>query len=365
MTTQKNIDQKLSKLLDSREKMAKIDKSNALGSVEALADQIRQSWQETQKLEIKGIGNFTNIVVAGMGGSALGPDVIKHLFKNKLTVPFEVVNAYTLPAYVNKQTLVVLSSYSGTTEEVLAMTKEAQNKNAQIIVITAGGKLAELAEKNNWPSYIINPIHNPSNQPRMAIGNSIIGIIGLLNKLKILKIDNNEIDDAIHAVIAVGEHCTVKINAAQNPAKTLAFKLFDKKPILTAGEFLTGAVHVATNQFNENSKAYADYKIIPEINHHLMEGLKYPQSNSYTTIFVFFQSNLYCKRNQKRMILTAQVVEQNDIETITIDLKSETKLAQVFELISLMAYTNFYLSMLYQIDPSPIPFVNWLKKQLL
>ncbi len=364
MTTQKDTNQKLQKLLESREKMAKIDQGNALGSVEALADQIRQSWQETQELEIKGIKNFSNIVVAGMGGSALGPDVIKHLFKNELTIPFEVVNAYTLPAYVNHQTLVVLSSYSGTTEEVLAMAKEAQNKNAQIIAITAGGKLAKLAKKNNWPVYIINPIHNPSNQPRMAIGNSIIGLIGLLNKLKVLKMSSGEIDDAIHAVIAIGEKCSVKTKAEQNPAKTLAFKLFDKRPILTAGEFLTGAVHVATNQFNENSKTYADYKIIPEINHHLMEGLKYPQSNSYTTIFVFFQSTLYHQRNQKRIILTAEVIEQNKIETITINLKSETKMAQVFELICLMAYTNFYLSMLYQIDPSPIPFVDWFKKQL-
>lgn len=356
--------QTLEKILDSREKMANIDQSNALGSIEALADQVRQSWQETQAMSLPNFKDVSNVVVAGIGGSALGPDIIKHLFKNQLTIPFDVVNSYDLPAYVNQQSLVILSSYSGNTEEVIACAHEALAKKAQILVISAGGQLTELAKQHHWPIYLINPVNNPSNQPRMAIGNSVIGVIGLLNKLGFLQISEQMIEDVIHTILKMGEGCAVEIMTDNNPAKTLAFKMFDKRPILTVSEFLTGAGHVACNQLNENAKTYADYKVIPEINHHLMEGLKFPSSNQYTTIFIFFQSALYHPRNQKRVDLTSQVVEQNDLETITVKLEAESQLAQVFELITLMAYANFYLSMLYQIDPCPIPFVDWFKKQM-
>lgn len=353
-----------SRIIDSKEKIAKIDRENVLGSIEALADQVRQAWDTTQNLDISLPSSPANITVAGMGGSALGADVVKHAFKDQLKVPLNIVNDYSLPAYVNSDSLVILSSYSGGTEEVLSCAKQAKEKKAQVLVITQGGKLAEIAQKNNYGSYIIQAEHNPSNQPRMAIGYAVVGLMGLLNKLELITIKQSEIEEITKTILFTMQKCGVEEGTEDNPAKTLSYNLIDQKPNLVAAEFLTGAAHVASNQFNENAKTFANFYQIPEINHHLLEGLRLPKSNKFDNIFLFFNSELYHLKNQKRMQLTQEAMGMQGIEALKIDLESETKLTQVFELITLMAYANFYLSILNKINPSEIPMVDWFKKQL-
>lgn len=351
-------------ILNSREKIAELDASNMLGSIEALADQVQHAWETTQNLTISFPEEIHQVVVSGMGGSALGPDVFKHLFAETLQIPFETYNGYDLPAYVGKNTLVILSSYSGTTEETLSCAEQAEKKGAQIAIITSGGNLKKLAEEKHYPAYIIDPIHNPSNQPRMAIGYAIVGLIGLLVKIGLVNLSQSDLDEVVTTIIRTAEKIQVDVPQEKNQAKLLAFSCIERRPIFVGSGFLTGALHVAANQWNENAKIFADYKIIPEINHHLMEGLQFPRTNPLHHVFLFINSELYRERIQKRMRLTQEVVEQNEIETIHIDLTSDTKLTQVFELITLMAYTGFYLSILEGLNPSPIPFVDAFKEAL-
>lgn len=351
-------------ILDSREEIAKLDKSNMLGSIESLADQIKHAREETKKIRFTAGEEIRNVVLAGMGGSALGPDVVKHLYKEKFKVPYDFVNSYSLPGYVDQNTLVVLSSYSGTTEEVLSCAQEAQTRKAQIMIMTGGGKLAELAKKNSYSAYIIDPKHNPSNQPRMAIGYTIVGTIGLLAAAKIISLSDSEIEETMTTILHTDERCRVEVGQDSNPSKALAYTMIDRKPVLVGSEFLSGAIHVSNNQFNENAKIFVDYKVVPEINHHLLEGLKYPSSNSSTQVFVFINSKLYHPRNQARMKLTREAVDKAHIDTTAIDLEQTSKLTQVFESITTFAYANFYTAMLEGIDPSPIPTVDWFKKEL-
>ncbi|KUK79617.1 MAG: Bifunctional phosphoglucose/phosphomannose isomerase [Microgenomates bacterium 39_7] len=351
-------------LINSREEIKKIDQEDVLGSIEALADQIKHAWEETQTLRIQLKHKPTQIVVAGMGGSALGASVVKHLFKDSLPIPLEIVNDYTLPHYVSEETFVILSSYSGNTEEILACAQQAEKLNAQIAVITAGGKLKEIASKQNYPIYLIDPKYNPSGQPRMAIGYAIIGLIGLLTQAKLIKLTDEEIRSAEEAVLTTMHQCTVEVGVDQNPAKSLTFALVDRKPNLIAAEFLTGAAHVASNQFNENAKTFATYYQIPEMNHHLLESLELPKSNRLDNIFLFFTSHLYHQKNQLRMTLTQEAVEKQGCMSLAIKLKNKTKIAQVFELITLSAFTNFYLAVINEINPSKIPMVDWFKDEL-
>lgn len=350
--------------IDDRTAIATLDKSNMLGSLEALADQVRQAWQDVSEVEFTPNAEIRNVVITGMGGSALGGDVAKHLFKDKLTVPLDVINSYHLPGYVNEHTLVILSSYSGSTEEPLHCAVEAKAKKAQIMVIAAGSKLKEIAQTENYPIYVINPEFNPSNQPRMAIGYAITGLLGLLSKAGVCSLTNQEVNEVIEVIIRTNEMCGVNTPQDRNQSKLLAFNALDRRPVLIVSDFLTGAAHTAANQFNENAKVFADYKIVPELNHHLMEGLKFPNSNALSHLFIMINSELYDPAIQKRMKLTQQVVEQNHIETITITLTADSKLTQAFELITILAYATFYLSMLENIDPSPIPFVDWFKVEL-
>jgi len=125
-------------IIDSRDEIAKLDKSNMIGSIEALGHQIEHAWEDLKKIKFTSKNEIRNVVVAGMGGSTLGADVILHLFKEELTVPLYINKTYFLPNFVDEHTLVVLSSYSGTTEEVLAAATEAESRNAQIMVICAG-----------------------------------------------------------------------------------------------------------------------------------------------------------------------------------------------------------------------------------
>jgi len=351
-------------ILDSREKIASLDKSNMIGSIESLADQVRHAWEDVKKLSFDFPEEIKQVVVVGMGGSALGADVFKHLFKNSIDVPFEVYNSYQLPAYVNKNTLVVLASYSGTTEEVVNCASQAKEKRTQVAVIAAGGELEKIAKENNYLAYIIDPVYNPSNQPRMALGYALVGLFGLMNVAKVTHITDEEIEEVITAIIRTSEDLGVDVAKEDNQAKLLAFSVIERRPVFVGSEFLVGGLHVAANQWNENAKMFADYKVVPELNHHLLEGLKFPKSNALSHLFIFFYSNLYQERNQKRMRITQQVVENNDIETIKIELVSETKLNQVFELITLMSFTGFYVSILEGLDPSPIPFVDMFKEEL-
>ncbi len=351
-------------LIDNHEKITELDQSNVLGSIEALADQVKDAWEETQKIEFNSTQEIRNVVVAGMGGSGLAPDVIKHLYKDQLSVPFEVVNSYSLPAYVDQHSLVVLSSYSGNTEEVLSCAQEAQEKAAQIMVITSGGKLAKLAQDKDYPAYIINPQYNPSGQPRMAIGYAIMGGLGLLSRTGLIKLTKKAVTEIVQAILTMDEACRSSVTQKENRAKLLALNIVDRRPVLIASEFMIGAVHVSTNQFNENSKIFADYKAVPEINHHLLEGLQFPKSNTANHLFIFLNSELYHYRNQQRMQLTQQVAENKDIDTLAINLQLNSKLAQVFESITLFAYANFYLAILEKINPAPIPTVDWFKAQL-
>ena len=351
-------------ILDSRERIAQLDASNMLGSIEALGKQIEHAWNDLKKIEFTAKTDIKNVVISGMGGSALGADVIQHLFKSELTVPLYINRNYTLPAFVNEHTLVVLSSYSGTTEEVISAAADAETKGAQIMIICAGGALQELAEQKGYTFYKIDPVHNPSKQPRMAIGYSVFGTIGLLEKAGLLSISDSDVSAVTATISKQVENCTVEVSGESNPAKTLAYLMIDRQPFIVVADFLEGAAHVSANQHNENGKAFVNYKVVPEINHHLMEGLQFPKSNASTHFFIFVTSVLYPPKISLRMKITQHIVEENTIETTAVPLQATSKLEQAFELITLFSFCSFYLAMLEGIDPSPIPFVSSFKEKL-
>ena len=351
-------------ILDSREAIAQLDTQNMMGSIEELPNQIEHAWQDIQSITFTPKAPIRNAVVAGMGGSGLGGDVIKHLYKDSLSVPLELVHDYTLPHYVDQHSLVILASYSGTTEEILSCAQHARERNAQIMVVAAGGPLAEMAQANNYSLYLINAQHNPSKQPRMAIGYAVFGTIGLLAKAGLLELTDTEVTATVATLHKQVAAYKVEVPSQENPAKALAFSMVDRRPVFVASDFLEGAVHVGANQHNENAKSFISYVVAPELNHHLLEGLKYPLSNASTHVFIFIHSLLYHPHNTVRMHLTQEVVEENEIETIGVPLQARTRIEQVFECIILLAFAGFYLAMLEGIDPSPIPFVESFKNKL-
>lgn len=352
-------------ILDSREEIQKIDKKNVLGSVEQLPKQCEHAWEQANAIHVpNSYRDIDNIVLCGMGGSGLGARVIESVYTKELKVPLVRVNGYDLPGFVNERTLVSCSSYSGSTEETIENAKQAIAKKAKWMAIGTGGKLLELAKECSVPFYRINPTYNPSNQPRMAIGYSVVGQLVLAAHTGIISITKSDIDEIIEVMKKTIDNNKVEVSQRDNSAKMLAEKMKGKIVVYVAAERLIGAIHTVNNQLNENAKSLSMDVTIPELNHHLMEGLKHPPTNSKNILFVFAFSDLYRPRIQKRFKLTEQVVEKNGIETFSIQLTAKNVLSQVFELIQFGAYANLYTSLLYGQNPAPIPWVDWFKSEM-
>lgn len=330
---------------------------NVLVSVQSFPDQLLQAWHEVNEISLPAdYSNFLNVVLAGMGGSALGGRVVKWLTYSDVKVPFEVSTQINVPGYVGEQTLVIASSYSGNTEETIASLSAAQDKNAKVFVTSTGGSLAEYVNKYNVPSYIYDPIHNPAGQPRMATGYSIGSILALLSRLHLISISADDFQRAVEFI----RHLT----SAHEDAKMLADQIYGKIPIFIASEHLIGATHILQNQINETAKSFASLYDLPEINHHLMEGLSNPTDGVNKLKFLFIESDYYSDRIKARYPLTKEVVEKNNVDTYSFKLTGYDKLSQALELIQVGSYLQLDLGGLYGADPTSIPWVDYFKEKL-
>lgn len=334
--------------------MVNLDPKNVLGSVEMFTDQCEQIWQEAKELEFpKEYQDCQNIVLCGMGGSAYGGYVVSGLFKDQLKVPLLSNNDYHLPAFANSNTLAILSSYSGTTEEILSCQKEALEKGLKITGIASGGELAEFLKTNN--GLIFEPKFNPSGQPRLGMGYMVVGMMGILNQLGMINISDEQISQAISEVRQGQEEIKKK-------AQDLAKKIKTFIPVIISAEFLSGNAHIIRNQFNETSKSFSSFSLLSELNHHLMEGLKNPLDKKLFILFI--DSDLYSDRMKRRVELTKDVVSKNNVSYDEYKPTGSTELSQVLNALSFGAYITLYLAFLYGQDPSVIPWVDYFKREL-
>jgi len=344
-------------------KIEKLDKKNLYSSIMELDLQCEQILDDSDGIKIPtSYKNIKNVVISGMGGSILGGHIIKSVFKKELKVPVELMSDYNLPDYVDRETLCIMSSYSGTTEEPLATFEEARKKGAKIFIIASGGRFAELAGKYKIPSYIFNPQHNRCGEPRMGLGYSIFGQIIIFSKIGLINTKREDLENVIKTIKKFKNK--FKLENKNNPALQMAGKMFGKTPIITGSEILLGNIHTFNNQINENAKNFAAWMIIPNINHHLLEGLKYPQSNVKNLFFIFFNSGLYHKRNQLRYKITEKILKKNKISFGEYKTTSKTELDQSFEVLVFGSFASFYLAMLNNLNPSPVPYVDFLKKEM-
>lgn len=355
--------------LDDINVYKKFDHDSVAESIGMLSDQIEQTWVDSKVISIpsafkKGINK---VVVSGMGGSNLGFRIINSVFKDFLKVPIIIEPGYEVPNFVDKNTLYILSSYSGNTEETLSTYEEAKKRKARIVGITAKGlnnKLADLMEEKKIPGFIFEPENNPSLQPRLALGYAVFGAIKLLDKAGLLKVKSETAREVVAGIKGRNPFLNVNVKTRRNIAKKMAYKFKDKTIVIVASEFLEGNVHALRNQFNENSKNLAFYLISPDMNHYALEGLENPGGLNNNIKFLFVDSNLYSPRAQKRNALVKQLIKQKGIEYEEIKLRSRIKLAQSFELLQFGTWLTYYLALLNEADPASIPWVNWFKDRL-
>jgi len=353
--------------------LKKYDQADMLGSIQLIPKQAQAAWQQASKLKLPAdYRQINQIIVIGMGGSILGPELVKNILNFKLAKPLNLVSDYVpdklSPAQL-ENTLFILSSYSGNTEEVLDWTKLFSSVSAakrppalKILGITAGGRLETWLKKNKKPYYKINTEFNPCGQPRIGTAFSIFALLAFLQNLGLINLNKKNL-----AAFFQRQH----FPWAQ-AVKNLTKKLKNKLPIIIAAQHLKANAHILANQINENAKTMAAWFTIPELNHHLLEGLQFPASNHRQLIFIFLESGLYSAKTQLRFKLTKQILAKHKLSYTVRQIKqnpqpgpkAEQALSQALEMLIWGAYLSFYLALTYQLNPSEIPVVQEFKKHI-
>ncbi|MFC1612539.1 SIS domain-containing protein [Patescibacteria group bacterium] len=293
-----------------------------------------------------------SIVLCGMGGSALGAHVLKALDMTK--VPFLFYNGYVPPKFVAKDTLFIASSYSGNTEEVLSSVDFAEKKGAKIVVVAAGGKLQIKAKKKNYPIILFDTKSNPSGQPRCGVGYALGALFNIFIKLDLVEYKMEYIEGLLRDLKA----------PSVNKAEALAKELKDTMPIIVASEFLEGNAHILVNQINETAKTFSELHSIPELNHHLLEGLKRPEANKKQLRFLFLESDLYSPKNIKRFQITKEVISKNKVAISSYKAKGKTRMAQILDVLMFCSLVSLVLAIMYKESPTAIPWVDYFKSKL-
>lgn len=342
--------------LNNLEEISKIDPANTYKTTSLANEQAKAAWQQVKELDINPLQTkVTSVVFCGMGASIYGALVLKALKGETLPFPIEIISDYHLPKYVDKNTLIVLTSYSGTTEEVLSCAKEAKEKACQMLVLTKGGPLAEFARKEKISAYIFDGILNLSSTPRLGNGYSIVGLLGLFKKLGLVKLSDKEMVDSF-------AYLDTQLTDIKDEALKESEIFVNKIPIIIAAEHLAGNAQILRNQFNETSKEFSAYYLVPDLNHHLMEGLQFPKkSNLY---FLVLNSNLYSPKIAKRMKLTIDVIKQNGHDVLNSVPHGKTKIEEYLETLTFGSWLTLFLGLRYNQNPATNPWVDWFKDQL-
>lgn len=353
--------------LDDKKVYKKLDLGRVAESIESLSAQMRQVLEQANSIKLPAeYSRVTQVVVNGMGGSNIGVGMISAVLSDQITVPVTITAGYQVPASVNDKTLYLLSSYSGNTEEVLSVYSEVKKRRAKVLIICEQGesKLAQLIKKEKVPGFMFRADNNPSGQPRMGLGYSVLGVAMLLARAGLVEIKSSIIEKVIANLEVWNRELTPARAIKANQAKKIALKLFNKLPVLVGAEFLTGNLKILRNQFNETSKNFACFLELPDLNHFALESLTNPKSNQNNLLFFFVDSSFYHPRVQKRSTLTKQIVKKNKLKYIEYKLAGASKLEQSFELLQLGSWVTYYLAMLNNVNPVKIPWVDWFKKEL-
>ena len=344
-------------------KMERLDQSDMHGSIGSIPDQVEAAWGDmTGRVFPDACRDVDHVVVAGMGGSALGAHLIMDVFRDRLSVPVTVVSDYQAPAWIDERTLIVLSSYSGGTEEVLNVAQQGASRNTPMIALTTGGELAELAESNRWPAVVFGSELNTCGQPRIGLGYAVTYLLGIFRQLGFVDLAATEITRAIMLIRETNQD--YREPGEENPAFELARSTQGKTVMIMASEHLTGNAHIMANQWNENAKNMAAWFAIPELNHHLLEGMTHPRENRNGLAAVLVQSDLYDPRNRRRHEITRALLEEQEIACPVILPRGDTALEQAFDMLLLGTYASFYQSVINATDPSPIPWVDQFKRRM-
>ncbi|MBE3598711.1 MAG: bifunctional phosphoglucose/phosphomannose isomerase [Limnochordaceae bacterium] len=349
--------------LDDPAAVARLDPYGMLRLIDGLTEQIQAGYDIGRRAAADPPkGGWRSVVIAGMGGSAIGGDLVGAIAADFSPVPVAVARDYRIPAYVDGHTLFVASSYSGNTEETLAAQEQAQKAGARIVALTSGGRLGDLAAQKGWPTARL-PSGLP---PRAALGYSLFAAIGILEAAGLLPEMQTPVEQSIRAVEAVRQRCAMARSLKDNPAKQEALELVDRVPIVYGSSGIGASVAYRWKcQFNENSKHPAYWTSLPELDHNEVVGWEAPPPSAARLLrILMLEVGDESPRMERRFEATRRILEGRASSMVTLRGEGEGHLARALSVLHLGDYVTFYLAIAKGVDPTPVRFIDRLKAEL-
>lgn len=348
--------------LDDLERFKKLDTQNMLGEIDGLPAQLASALDLGMSLPLPEMPDINHVVISGMGGSAIGADLLAAYASPTCPVPVTVHRDYGLPAWARGPgVLVIASSHSGNTEETLDSFEMAQRNECRLLVISTGGKLSERARAAGVPVWTFEH----AGQPRAAVGFSFGLLLALFSRLGLLMEQKSAVESAVRAMQESQEHLKVDVPAAKNPAKRYAGQLIGRWiTVMGAGPMAPVARRIK-GQINEVAKAGANFEFLPEADHNTLAGLMNPEKVLMPhTMSFFLRAPCDHPRHRLRIDLTQKAYMREGLNTDYMDARGDTVLANMWTLILFGDYMAYYLAMAYGVDPTPVTALENLKKML-
>jgi glucose/mannose-6-phosphate isomerase len=347
--------------LNNHTLFAGIDQQNYMEEIENLPTQLDDAYQRGLTLDLPPWQGIQKVLIAGMGGSAIGADLLVAYTAPHSGLPIIVQRNYSLPAWAaGPDTLVVASSHSGNTEETLAAFDQALQNGAHLLALCTGGKLAEKARQSGIALWTFQH----EGQPRAAVGFSFGLLLALLTRLDMLPDPSPELAETIKAMRNQQGSLRADIPVAQNLAKRLAGQMAGRWVMVFGADVLEPVARRWKTQVNELAKAWAQFEILPEADHNALAGLSQPESSLSAAMAIFLRASSNHPRNLQRIELTQQAYLLEGVNTDVVKAQGPSALAHQWTALHLGDYVGYYLAMLYEIDPTPIPALEGFKKKL-
>jgi glucose/mannose-6-phosphate isomerase len=345
--------------LDDKQKINFIDKNNMLAFCVETAKRCQEAAKIAEGIKVS-YPRPGNIIVAGMGGSAIGGDLLKDWTRSRISIPIEVSRDYHLPDYANQKTLILITSYSGDTEESLSAFQDALKRKCMIYCISSGGALLDYAKRLNVP-YLQVPGGNP---PRAALPFLFVPALILLEKMQLVSGVSMELSEALEVLAEVAMDNAPDKVAKENISKTLALDLQGTVPVIYGFGIYRSVAQRFKQQFNENCKMPSKWEIFPELDHNEIVGWEKAEDVVKDFSVIFIRDNSEPLEIQSRIETTKQLMQPSGVKMYEIYGRGRSDLAKMLSVICIGDFASVYLAIARGIDPTPVVTINHLKNTL-
>ncbi|MGE5554007.1 MAG: bifunctional phosphoglucose/phosphomannose isomerase [Betaproteobacteria bacterium] len=347
--------------LDNLEYLASADPTGMGQWVAELPEQCEEAFRIGQEAPLPQTAGVKQVVVIGIGGSAIGADLLRGYTEGELKVPFLVSRNYRLPGFVDRETLVIALSYSGNTEETLSAYAEARERGATMFAITSGGELERRAKADGVPFCLI-----PAGfSPRAALGYSFVPLLAVLARLGLIRDRAEDLAEAIRVMRDQRAEVGQQTPTADNPAKQLAERLYGKFPfVYGASPWSSVVAYRWKSQMNENGKSIAHSNALPELNHNETVGWEHPSSLTAQVEVVLLRDREDHPKVQRRFEVTSTIMRPHVSGISEVWSRGNSVLARLFSLLYHGDFTSYYLALLNGVDPTPVKVIDYLKGEL-